>query len=133
MHDLRRAELRRGQMNRCKKTLRCAYAFSMTYEMIAGYLRGFGISMVPAVLTMLGVCGVRIVWLYTAFAAKTQNKIPFIPAVQACGGYVFAKNVRTSGSFCAEKASLVIIARPGIIEVQVRRSCAKTKRENGQT
>ena len=33
----------------------------MTYEMIAGYLRGFGISMVPAVLTMLGVCGV--LWL----------------------------------------------------------------------
>ncbi|HCE63002.1 MAG TPA: hypothetical protein DEQ85_08570, partial [Clostridiales bacterium] len=78
-------------MNRCKKTLRCAYAFSMTYEMITGYLRGFGISMVLAVLTILGVCGVRIVWLYTAFAAKTQNKIPFIPAVQACGGYVFAK------------------------------------------
>lgn len=42
----------------------------MTYEMIAGYLRGFGISMVPAVLTMLGVCGVRIVWVYTAFAAN---------------------------------------------------------------
>lgn len=47
-----------------------AYAFSMTYEMIAGYLRGFGISMVPAVLTMLGVCGVCIVWVYTAFAAN---------------------------------------------------------------
>ena len=47
-----------------------AYAFSMTYEMIAGYLRGFGISMVPAVLTILGVCGVRIVWVYTAFAAN---------------------------------------------------------------
>ena len=42
----------------------------MTYEMIAGYLRGFGISMVPAVLTMLGVCGVRIVCVYTAFAAN---------------------------------------------------------------
>ena len=42
----------------------------MTYEMIAGYLRGFGISMVPAVLTMLGVCGVRIVWVYTAVAAN---------------------------------------------------------------
>lgn len=105
----------------------------MTYEMIAGYLRGFGISMVPAVLTMLGVCGVRIVWLYTAFAAKTQNKIPFIPAVQAYGGYVFAKKCADVRFFCAEKASLAIIARPGIIEVQVRRSCAKTKRENGQT
>ena len=105
-----------GQLDRCKKTLRCAliedalatgaaialvlvsgktllalfqreqtviglgytrliyvfsaYVFSMIYEMLAGYLRGFGISMVPAVLTMLGVCGVRIVWVYTAFAAN---------------------------------------------------------------
>ena len=124
----------------------------MTYEMIAGYLRGFGISMVPAVLTMLGVCGVRIVWVYTAFAAnRTFDTLLLAYPLRAhlivqrkpkgktytcrkkCGGYVFAKNVRTSGSFCAEKASLVIIARPGIIEVQVRRSCAKTKRENGQT
>lgn len=102
-----------GQLDRCKKTLRCAYvedalatgaaialvlaagrtllalfnrdpeviacgytrlvviffayAFSMTYEMIAGYLRGFGISMVPAVLTMLGVCGVRISWIQLVF------------------------------------------------------------------
>lgn len=39
----------------------------MTYEMIAGYLRGFGISMVPAVLTMLGVCGVRISWIQLVF------------------------------------------------------------------
>ena len=45
----------------------------MTYEMIAGYLRGFGISMVPAVLTMLGVCGVRIVCVYTASLMMAAN------------------------------------------------------------
>ena len=37
-----------------------AYFFSMLYEVMSGYLRGFGISLVPALLTMLGVCGVRI-------------------------------------------------------------------------
>lgn len=44
-----------------------AYIFSMTYEVMSGYLRGFGISLVPAILTIIGVCGVRIVWVYTAF------------------------------------------------------------------
>ena len=44
-----------------------AYAFSMLYENIAGYLRGFGISLVPSLLTVLGVCGVRVAWIYTVF------------------------------------------------------------------
>ena len=44
-----------------------AYAFSMLYENMSGYLRGFGISLVPAILTIIGVCGVRIFWIYTVF------------------------------------------------------------------
>lgn len=44
-----------------------AYIFTMQYEVISGYLRGFGISIVPAVLTTVGVCGVRIVWIMLAF------------------------------------------------------------------
>ena len=31
------------------------------------YLRGFGVSFVPAVLTLLGVCGVRIAWVRFVF------------------------------------------------------------------
>ena len=30
-------------------------------------MRGYGISLVPAILTMLGVCGIRITWIYTVF------------------------------------------------------------------
>lgn len=44
-----------------------AYIFSMIYEVMSGYLRGFGISLVPAILTIIGVCVVRIIWVYTAF------------------------------------------------------------------
>ena len=44
-----------------------AYAFSLVYEILSGYLRGFGISLVPAVLTMLGVCGIRIAWVKFVF------------------------------------------------------------------
>lgn len=44
-----------------------AYIFSMLYEIMSGYLRGFGISVLPAILTVIGVCGVRITWIYTVF------------------------------------------------------------------
>ena len=44
-----------------------SYIFSLTYEILSGYLRGFGISLVPAILTLFGVCGVRIVWINTVF------------------------------------------------------------------
>ena len=44
-----------------------AYIFSMLYEVMSGYLRGFGIALIPAILTIIGVCGVRIVWIYTVF------------------------------------------------------------------
>ncbi len=51
-----------------------AYIFSMLYELMSGYLRGFGISFVPAILTVIGVCAVRIVWIYTAFPANRTFK-----------------------------------------------------------
>lgn len=44
-----------------------AYAFSMLYENMSGYLRGFRISLIPAILTVIGVCGVRILWMFTVF------------------------------------------------------------------
>ena len=44
-----------------------AYCFSMLYEVMSGYLRGFGISLVPAILTTIGVCGTRIGWVYAVF------------------------------------------------------------------
>ena len=46
-----------------------AYTFSMLYENMSGYLRGFGDSFIPAVLTVIGVCAVRITWIYTVFQA----------------------------------------------------------------
>ncbi len=44
-----------------------AHFFSLLYDVLSGYLRGFGISLVPAVLTMLGVCGIRIAWIHFVF------------------------------------------------------------------
>ena len=47
-----------------------AHSFSLLFEVMSGYLRGFGVSMTPAVLTMAGVCGIRIAWIQFVFPAS---------------------------------------------------------------
>ena len=39
-------------------------------EIFAGAMRGFGHSMVPAAMSLFGVCGLRIIWVFTAFRAR---------------------------------------------------------------
>ena len=43
-------------------------------DIISGAMRGYGESMVPAIITLIGICGVRIIWLYTYFAAHPSFK-----------------------------------------------------------
>ena len=45
----------------------CAYIFSLSYDVMSGYLRGFGISFLPSLLTILGICGVRFLWVAFVF------------------------------------------------------------------
>jgi putative MATE family efflux protein len=53
-----------------------SYIFTLSYEVLSGYLRGFGISVVPALLTTAGICGIRITWIYTVFQShKTYHNI----------------------------------------------------------
>lgn len=47
-------------------------------ETLSGALRGYGISLTPAVITLICVCGVRVVWVFTAFA-----KIPTYATLMA--------------------------------------------------
>ena len=44
-----------------------AHVFSLLYAVMSGYLRGLGISMVPAILTIIGVCGIRFMWVQFVF------------------------------------------------------------------
>ncbi len=37
------------------------------YEIAGGVLRGIGNSLLPAVMTLIGSCGLRLVWVYTVF------------------------------------------------------------------
>lgn len=53
-----------------------SHIFTLLYEVLSGYLRGFGISFIPAVLTTLGVCGVCIGWIQLVFPhSKTFQTI----------------------------------------------------------
>lgn len=42
-------------------------ALNAVIEIMSGSMRGYGYSLVPAVLTFAGVCGIRIAWVYTVF------------------------------------------------------------------
>lgn len=44
-----------------------SHFLSLIYEVMSGYLRGFGISLPPALLTIFGVCVVRIAWIQFVF------------------------------------------------------------------
>lgn len=44
-----------------------AYIFSFVQEGLSGYLRGFGVSFIPAACAVVGICGVRLVWIFTVF------------------------------------------------------------------
>ena len=43
------------------------------YEIPGGALRGTGYSLLPALITLAGSCGLRIIWVYTVFAAFSDK------------------------------------------------------------
>lgn len=51
-----------------------SHIFNLLYNVMSGYLRGFSISLAPAILTMLGVCGVRIAWIHYVFPLSPTFK-----------------------------------------------------------
>lgn len=47
-------------------------------DVMTGTLRGMGYSVVPMIITVVGVCGIRILWIYTVFAAVHTPFMLFI-------------------------------------------------------
>ena len=45
-----------------------AHLLSLFYDVMSGYMRGYGISLTPAIVTMIAICGTRVVWVLTVFA-----------------------------------------------------------------
>lgn len=44
-----------------------AYVFSFALDIFSGYLRGFGVSLIPALCSVVGICGIRLTWIFTVF------------------------------------------------------------------
>ncbi len=40
---------------------------SFAQEVLSGYLRGYGVSFIPAACAVIGICGVRLTWIFTVF------------------------------------------------------------------
>ncbi|NMB97331.1 MAG: MATE family efflux transporter, partial [Clostridiaceae bacterium] len=47
-------------------------------EVIVGSLRGMGVSLIPMFVTVIGVCGVRIGWIYTVFAMNRTLEVLYM-------------------------------------------------------
>lgn len=85
-----------------------AYIFSMMYEVMSGYLRGFGISVVPAVITTVGVCVVRIIWINVVFPMNRtfqtiMTAFPVSLALTAVGIFITLIIYRPSRRFAGKK------------------------------
>lgn len=47
-----------------------AYLVSFAQEILSGYLRGYGVSFIPAACAVIGICGVRLTWIFTVFRLR---------------------------------------------------------------
>lgn len=54
------------------------YLFCGFMEVLVGSLRGIGKSWTPMFVSILGVCGLRIVWIYTVFASIRTLKVLYL-------------------------------------------------------
>ncbi len=43
------------------------HVFSLAVEVLSGYMRGFGQSLIPAVCALIFVCGIRFFWVFVVF------------------------------------------------------------------
>ena len=77
-------------------TVFSAYFFSLLYDVMSGYLRGFGVSFLPSLLTITGVCGVRLLWVWLVFPVPAYHNFQWLM-------YVYPASLGTTAFliFCA--------------------------------
>ena len=51
------------------------YFFFGVMDVMVGALRGIGYSFVPMIVSLCGVCGIRLVWLFTVFEMPEYHQI----------------------------------------------------------
>ncbi len=66
------------EMGKVRLKYVCAtYFLCGMMEVVMGAIRGLGYSVVPMIISMLGACAFRIVWIYTVFAANRTCGVLF--------------------------------------------------------
>ena len=54
----------------------CVYYFMCgAMDALSGIMRGAGYSLTPTLINLIGVCGIRLLWIYTIFAMPTYHTI----------------------------------------------------------
>lgn len=69
-------------------------------DVMTGTIRGIGVSFTPMVITVLGVCAFRVVWIYTVFASPAYHTLPILYVSYPISWIV---------TFAAELAAFLII------------------------
>ena len=54
------------------------YSFCSLMDLGGSQLRGMGKSLVPAIISLIGACGFRVIWIFTVFKAFHEFWIIFI-------------------------------------------------------
>ena len=54
------------------------YCLCGVMDVMVGALRGLGYSFVPMIVSLCGVCGIRLVWLFTVFEMPEYHKIEMV-------------------------------------------------------
>ena len=54
------------------------YGLDAIMDVLADIIRGMGSSVLPMIVTLIGACGFRIVWIYTVFAAHHDLRVLYI-------------------------------------------------------
>lgn len=88
-----------------------AEGVNVVIEICSGCMRGYGRSMVPALLCMGGICGVRISWVYTAFRMKSTFPVLLtayplswvVTSIALAIAYFWMKNHSMKDFFSGEK------------------------------
>ena len=56
------------------------YALCGTMDVLVGILRGLGYSIMPMIVSLVGVCGIRLLWIFTAFQWDRFHELRYLYA-----------------------------------------------------
>ena len=54
------------------------YGLDAIMDVFAGVIRGLGRSVLPMVVTLIGACGFRVLWVYTVFAVYHELRVLYL-------------------------------------------------------